>query len=512
VAANKSLGMVNWDTDTCPVTRHIGYMPRIIRRRQLLTTSASMLLLPAMPRAQQAAPVRELFVDKRTISVGNRPASVYRVGGADGGAGLVLAPGERFRVKVRNRLDEPTIVHWHGQTPPAGQDGVAEMSGSAHHGAAPATTGPSAPGAEALIGPRGERDYDFLPRPGTHWMHSHHGLQEQRLLAAPLIVRDAETARQDVQDVVMMLHDFSWRDPADILAGLGGGGHAGHGMTMAMPMRGAVELNDVLYDAFLANDRTLADPQIVRVERGVQVRLRVINGASATQFWLDLGALEDTILATDGNPVAPMNAPATIPLAIGQRLDIGFRMPSAGAFPILAQVEGTTKRTGIILATPDATLMPFLDGPAPQAMPPVDLSLDRRVRAREPLPARAEDVQHTIVLGGDMARFQWTINGRMWADREPIPVRLGQRVVLDLVNRTPMSHPMHLHGHHFQVVGVNDAKFPGPMRDTVLVPPNGGRVSIAFDADNPGKWLFHCHNLYHMAAGMMTELAYTGTT
>lgn len=483
-------------------------MQKPIRRRHVLAAAA---LVPAVARAQPQstpAPMRELVVDRGTISVGGRPATVYRIGTADGAAGLVLDPGERFRVRVRNRLDEPTVVHWHGQTPPAGQDGVADTHGIAHNGSLQA---------ETLIPPRGERDYDFAARPGTHWMHSHHGLQEQRLLAAPLIVRDADAARRDEQDVVLLLQDFSWRDPKDILAGLGGGGHMGHGShaghTMSAPrIGGALDLNDVLYDAFLANDRTLADPQIVRVERGVRVRLRVINAASATQFWLDIGALEGTILATDGNPINPIAMPAAMPLAIGQRVDISFRMPSAGAFPILAQVEGTKKRTGMILATPNAATMPFLDAPAPQAVPPVDLSIERRMSAQTPLAQRAADARHTVTLDGNMMRYQWGINGRLWADRQPIAVRLGQRIVLDIVNQTPMSHPMHLHGHHFQVVGLNAAAMAGPMRDTVLVPANGGKVSIAFDADNPGKWLLHCHNLYHMAGGMMTEIAYAGTT
>jgi FtsP/CotA-like multicopper oxidase with cupredoxin domain len=70
---------------------------------------------------------------------------------------------------------------------------------------------------------------------------------------------------------------------------------------------------------------------------------------------------------------------------------------------------------------------------------------------------------------------------------------------------------MHLHGHHFQVIAINGIAFAGALRDTVLVPARGS-VRIAFDADNPGRWLFHCHNVYHMASGMMTEIAYAGFT
>jgi len=469
-------------------------MPSTIRRRDLLG-AASGLLLPTAAHAQPTAPIRELVIDRRTISIGDRPAKVYRLGPPDGGTGLVFEPGERFRVRVQNRLDEPTIIHWHGQTPPAGSDGVSR----------------DGPTGETLIPPRGSRDYDFPARPGTHWMHAHYGVQEQRLLAAPLIMREAEAARSGAQDIILLLHDFSWREATDIMGELGGGSHAGHGShTMRSPLPrigGLHDLNDVIFDAFLANDRTLADPHIVRVERGAQVRLRVINAASATQFWLDLGALEGTVLASDGNPVVPAAAPPSIPLAIGQRLDFGFRMPWSGAFPVLAQVEGTAKRTGIVLATADATTIPFLDMPARQAAPAVDLSLERRITARAGLVPRPADQRQTVTLGGDMGRYVWTINDLAWPIRKPIKVRLGQRVVLDLVNTTPMSHPMHLHGHHFQIVGLGETSFSGALRDTVLVPANG-KVSIAFDADNPGTWLLHCHNLYHMMAGMMTEIAY----
>ena len=103
--------------------------------------------------------------------------------------------------------------------------------------------------------------------------------------------------------------------------------------------------------------------------------------------------------------------------------------------------------------------------------------------------------------------YVWSIDDRTWANHRPIPVRKGQRVVLEMVNRSQMAHPMHLHGHHFQVIGLNGVPVSGAMRDTVLVPINGS-VRVAFDADNPGRWLLHCHNLFHMAVGMMTEIIY----
>ena len=113
-----------------------------------------------------------------------------------------------------------------------------------------------------------------------------------------------------------------------------------------------------------------------------------------------------------------------------------------------------------------------------------------------------------MTLTGNMASYLWTFDvaGR---GLQKIPVKTGERVEIAMRNVSPMSHPMHLHGHHFQVVAVGDKAFAGAIRDTVLVPPDT-EVRIAFDADNAGKWAFHCHSLYHMNAGMMTTVEYDG--
>src|SRR5690606_18824610 len=125
-------------------------------------------------------------------------------------------------------------------------------------------------------------------------------------------------------------------------------GGAGTAMSGGVPM----DLNDVEYDAYLANDRTLDDPEVVPVERGGRVRLRLINGATSTAFWIDLGTLEGTVVAVDGNPVRPVSG-RRFPMTMGQRLDILVQVPAgSGAFPILAQREGDRQRNGIVLATP----------------------------------------------------------------------------------------------------------------------------------------------------------------
>ena len=465
-------------------------------RRFLLAAGAASAAWPGLRGSARAAVGRtsRLTVERRTIEVNGRAASVFGIRQPDGVPGLVLDPGQPFAVEVANRCGEPTIVHWHGQTPPSLQDGVAETGG-------------------ALIEPGATLAYGFPARPGTHWMHSHHGLQEQALMAAPLIVRTAEDLRADVQEVTVLLHDFSFRDPAELLASLTGGTATGPGappmpgMAMA-PEPSGQDLNDVEYDAYLANDRTLDDPVVVRTAQGGRVRLRLINGAPTTAFWIDTGALDGTVVAADGNPVRPVSG-RRFPLAQGQRLDILVTLPGdGGAFPILAQREGDRRRTGIVLASPGAVVRK-LSGMADDAAPAVDNSLERRLVAAAPLAARGGGVTHKVALTGTMTPYVWSLDDRTWADHRPLHIARGQRVVLEMSNRGGMAHPMHLHGHHFQVVGLDGSPLSGAMRDTVLVPARGS-VTVVFDADNPGRWLFHCHNLFHMATGMMTEVAYDG--
>ncbi len=491
---------------------------RNLSRRQFLASTAAAgtaalvpsLLVPGRPTL--AAAITTVSVGTRTIEVNGRPATVFGLTQPGGSHGLSAQAGQRFRVKLENQLDQETLIHWHGLTPPWQQDGVPNLS-------------------EPSIGSGSSHDYDFpLERSGTNWMHSHHGLQEQRLMAAPLIIRDSAEASADVQEVVVLFHDFTFRDPAEILAGLQGSAHGAmpqgsvgqgsmeHGTADHGAMRpgatgqgsaaiaaSAAHLRDVEYDAFLANDRTLRDPQVFRVERAGRVRLRLINGATATNFWIDLSGLEGRLVAVDGMPIEPLIG-RRFEFAIAQRLDIVLDLPRGeGAWPVFAIREGDRARTGFFLATRGGTISkisPEVGEPAA----PVGLALERRLKASHPLPDRRADRRHTITIT-EAPGYVWMLNGAVHGAHVPLEVREGERVELTFVDRTSMAHPMHLHGHHFQVVGVNGERLSGAMRDTVLVPA-GGRVTVAFDAVNPGKWALHCHHLYHMAAGMMTTVEY----
>ena len=188
-----------------------------IDRRGFLAGAAGCAVCVLAGGSAAAAPSAPLLATStRVLDIGGRAATVLGLTRKDGASGLVLSPGERFRVSLKNGLDAGTIVHWHGQHPPIAQDGV-----------------PGSP--LPLLAPGESRRFDFAPVPGTHWMHAHVPDQEMRLLAAPLIVRTVEDAAADRQEVVVMLHDFSFTPLPELLARLGAGAMGGmaHGAAAA---------------------------------------------------------------------------------------------------------------------------------------------------------------------------------------------------------------------------------------------------------------------------------------
>ena len=327
------------------------------RRSFLATTTAtaSAAILAPTRWIGSAAAAPLLTVASRTIEVNGKAAKVFQVKGTGVGHGIVAEEGTRFSGALLNATDIPLQLHWHGQIKAPYDQDRARPNGGA-------------------LAPGQTDSHDFALTPGTHWMHAH-TLEEQQLLAAPMVA--LEKNRGDVQDVVVMLHDFAFRSPKEILAELGGvDAHAGHGSNGAggsvatgqQPARGsgsgsgsghmmgAAHANDVRYDAYLANDRTLDDPEVVKVDKGTRVRLRIINGSTATAYFVSTPGLRSQCVAVDGSSCQPVQS-ESYPLAQGQRIDLLVTIPPAGgAFPVLAQVEAERFLTGIVLATPGAEI------------------------------------------------------------------------------------------------------------------------------------------------------------
>ncbi len=502
-------------------------MSQEVSRRKFLASSFGALvgctLLPDQIFARPLNPLQQasrtpsvslattIQATRRTLEINGKAANVMGLLQPNGAQGMSSFVNEPFRVSLENKLSVPTAIHWHGLHPPNNEDGV------------PGVTQP-------VVRPDASNFYNFPLRPaGTHWMHSHQGLQEAFLLAAPLIVHDPAEQARDEQEVVLFLSDFSFTPPKEIYAKLRqntkGLAVIGEGEPLTMSgtggptpaqnsqsMRMAPDANDVNYDAYLANDRTLNDPEVVRIEKGGRLRLRIINGSSGTNFFIDLGELTGELIATDGMSVKSIQG-SRFPLAIAQRIDVRVQVPRAGgAFPVVALREFSMEQTGIVLATSGAQIqrLPVRNSSSTGLL---TLALESQLAAAKPLKDKVADQLAVLRLQGNMNRYEWLINGQAFdvnnpgSQRPQVRVKPGQRVGLKFVNETPMSHPMHLHGHSFQVVAINDRRFSGALRDTVLVPGRSS-VTVEFDANNPGLWFVHCHVLWHLEAGMAALVQY----
>ncbi|HEX6775509.1 MAG TPA: multicopper oxidase family protein [Methylomirabilota bacterium] len=464
-----------------------------MNRRGFVTGAVGGLALVSVGRAlpawaQAGGPPPAGYVRLRVVqgelTIEGKTGKVYRIEQDDGALGWSGTRGDRFKVAVDNTVADPFSIHWHGIILPNGQDGVPYV-----------TQPPIKPGERRL--------YDFpLVQAGTYWMHSHFGLQEQSMLTAPLIIREPPAAPA-IKEVVVMLNDFTTRDPSAILADLRRGSKAG--MKMAMKP----DLTDVRYDALLANRRPLSDPDLARVTPGETVRLRIINMTSGSNVFLSTGRLAAEAIAVDGEDIVPLPG-RRFELGVAQRIDLRVRIPGDGAYPIIAQAEGTDMLGGVVLVTAGAAV-PTLSTRAPKPAGGLTNLQESRLRSVRPLAGRPVDHRLSVTLGGDMAAYVWSLNGQVWPQITPLEVKQGERVELTFVNQTMMTHPMHLHGHVFQVTEVAGARVRGAKRDTVLVSPRQA-VKVEFDALYPGYWMIHCHLLYHQAAGMMTVLHYESFT
>ncbi len=457
-------------------------------------------------RATRAAPIRrfELTAAPATVELGRTTVQTWAYDGVVPGREMRVTQGDIVEVALRNDLPEDTTIHWHGIALRNDMDGVPDL-----------TQPPIRPG-ESFT-------YRFtVPDAGTYWFHPHMGLQLDRALYAPLIIdaRD-EPGRYDVDQVVVL---DDWLDgtgttPEDTLrslTGMGGGGMNHGGMndgdindsgTMGMSMYRSELLGgdagDVEYPLHLLNGRPPSDRATIEVPAGGRARLRLLNAGSDTAYRVALGGHRLTVTHADGFPVAPVEVDALL-IGMGERYDVVVQ-PSSGAWPLVALAEGKNLTATAVVRTTDAGA----SAPPPPDVRPVELDgrllrySDLRAIEAVRLESRSPVVEETIKLTGSMMPYSWAFDNKPFPERSPIDVRQGQRVRLAFENTTSMWHPIHLHGHTFRVGDGPD----GPRKDTVNVLPSE-TVVIEFDADNPGQWMAHCHNSYHLERGMAMLVSY----
>jgi FtsP/CotA-like multicopper oxidase with cupredoxin domain len=493
--------------------------------RELLVFTTCFLLLAGAVSAEVVE--YELVVTETTLAPAGKPRQVLAINGSIPGPVLRFREGDTARVTVRNQLkEESTSIHWHGLLLPNEMDGVPYV-----------TTPP--------INPGKSHEFTFpLTHAGTYWYHSHTGLQEQRGMYGSIVVEPtAGELHAADRDYVVLLSDWTNEDPHEVMRTLMRGSdyypvkkgsaqsivgayRAGalpeywHREKSRMP---PMDVSDVYYDAFLING---GNGQTLAAKPGETVRLRLINAGASTYFYVHSAAGPLTIVAADGPAVKPVEVERLF-MGIAETYDVLVKVPEDGAWELRATPQDNSGHASIFLGEGKQRLAPDLPPPSLYSMdemleagmasmdeePAMPVNPERptspypmlEALAPTTLPTSAPVREIELRLTGDMVRYIWSFNGKTFKEEPTIPVKAGEVLRVELVNDTMMHHPIHLHGHFFRLL--NSHGELSPLKHTVDVPPMGRRT-IEFLANEQGDWLFHCHLLYHMDAGMTRIFSY----
>ena len=506
----------------------------------------------------------ELAIGNHHFATGNRSGHAVAVNGTIPGPLVRLREGQRARLHVTNTLAEDSSIHWHGLLVPFQFDGVPGVSFPGirpgerftydfpirqsgtywwhSHSGLQEQAGHYGPiiVESADPDPRYDRDYVVLLSEFTP-LHPHDIMRKLKV-GEHYFQRDMLTASEGTMPGSMRR---MWGK-------------------MRMNPRDISDVTGSTY-TFLVNGHGPQDDLQFAFVPGERVRLRVINGSAMTFFNLRIPGVPMTVIQADGQDVdevkvdefqigvaetydvivsPPAGSHAIVAEAMDRSgmgiasltshkghiatppplrqiptltmADMGMMDHSAHSGSGMASMEGMDHSMRDTSALPaDVEAGPGVDMVAPMPMDRMDfpgLGLDtvsHRVlrytdlRARRMNPHREIDREMEIHLTGNMERYMWSFDGRKFTAVTDDPIRFGydERVRVKLVNQTMMAHPIHLHGHFFELVNGADHMHQ-PLKHTVVVQP-GGTATFDLTANEPGDWAFHCHLLYHMHAGMM---------
>lgn len=453
-------------------------------RREILLGASALALLPAIPKLSLASTnpgVFELTAAPQQLSlVGDEgpESALWTYNDGLPGPEIRVRRGDRVQVNFTNMLEEPTSVHWHGIRIDNAMDGVAELT-------------------QAPVLPGESFSYDFVaPDAGTYWYHAHNRSWNQvaRGLYGPLIVDEPERAFDSDHDITLMIDD--WR-----LIGEGTLDVASLGELMDWSHAGRLG-NYISVNGKLA--------QTLNVQRGEPYRLRLINAANARVFEFDPNRFGAKVIGYDGQNFSQPTTLDYAPMLLGPAQRVDLLVIPEQDFELEAFVED--RGFPITRFTVSGDRQTPLSAPAISgaSLPEPDLGNAKRVRIDMEGGAMGGQVDMTF-QGRPVTRQVMQDYGQLWAfngvanlTEDPMfKAALGETIIIETVNQTRWVHAMHVHGHHFRVLSRSDADVDDgqPWRDTFLI---GAQqtTEIAFVADNPGKWLYHCHMLEHAAAGM----------
>ena len=471
----------------------------------------------------------DLDINFKTINISGKSSKAMAINNSIPGPTLRFREGDTARISIKNSMNVETSIHWHGLLLPYRQDGVPYL-----------TNPPIEPGKTNV--------FEFpIKQSGTYWFHSHTGLQEQRGVYGSIVItpKEGERVTSD-QDKVIVLSDWTNENPDEVLRTLKSGndfysikkgtmqnlfGAAKRNALSDMAKRSSMrmppmDISDVAYDAFLANGKKEME---IPAKSGEKVRLRFINSATASYFYLQFAGGPVEIVSADGKDVQPVKVDRLL-MAIAETYDLIVTVPKNGSYEFRATAQDGSGHSSIFIGNGKRIFAPNVPKPnlykmkmsmkknmdkkmGMGTMPPMNqrpLSPYKKLRSIEKssLPKKNPKREIVLTLTGDMERYIWSMDGETLSADNMIRIRHGENVRIVLINKTMMHHPMHLHGHFFRVLtGKGDYS---PLKHTVDVPPLATQI-IEFEASEYNDWFFHCHILYHAKSGMARVVSYEDT-
>ena len=468
----------------------------------------------------------DLDINFKTINISGKSSKAMAINNSIPGPTLRFREGDTARISIKNSMNVETSIHWHGLLLPYRQDGVPYL-----------TNPPIEPGKTNV--------FEFpIKQSGTYWFHSHTGLQEQRGVYGSIVITPKEGERvSSDQDKVIVLSDWTDENPDEVLRTLKSGndfysikkgtmqnlfGAAKRNALSDMAKRSSMrmppmDISDVAYDAFLVNGKKEME---IPAKSGEKVRLRFINSATASYFYLQFAGGPVEIVSADGKDVQPVKVDRLL-MAIAETYDLIVTVPKNGSYEFRATAQDGSGHSSIFIGNGKRIFAPNVPKPnlykmkmsmkknmdkkmGMGTMPPMNqrpLSPYKKLRSigKSILPKQNPKREIVLTLTGDMERYIWSMDGETLSADNMIRIRHGENVRIVLINKTMMHHPMHLHGHFFRVI--NGQGDYSPLKHTVDVPPLATQV-IEFEANEYNDWFFHCHILYHAKSGMARVVSY----
>ncbi|NIN61223.1 MAG: multicopper oxidase domain-containing protein [Gammaproteobacteria bacterium] len=515
----------------------------------------SWLMLFILPDVASSKTVTyEYDIDYKTINIAGKDVNALSINDQIPAPTISATVGDTLRVTFHNRLDVETSVHWHGVLLPNAQDGVPRL-----------TTAPIKPYSSHTF------EFP-ITHAGTYWYHSHTGLQEQRGLYGSLVFYPHKNNYYYDHEKVVMLSDWTNESPENVLRHLkreddyyslkkdtvqswdkvirNGPRAIRNRLNNAWIRMGPMDISDVGYDAFLINGHRHVE--LEDVNPGDVVRLRIINAGASSYFYVNYSGGPLTLIEVDGMPVSPIKL-NRLRLAIAETFDVLITIPTDGRrYEFRATAEDTSGFASLMMGQGETVPAPAIEKPnlflmdhsmhasmdhgamnqpdsmeeaihnghemhkhngsaiedAGRSIPELEtLHEYHGIRSPRPTTLNAGNSSREVrlELTGNMERYVWTFNNKALTEADKILIRKGENVRFVLNNKTMMHHPLHLHGHFFRVL--NGEGDYSPLKHTVNVPPFQ-TVTIEFMANEEKDWFFHCHNLYHMKAGMARVIRY----